>query len=221
MQTLAANLYKRCQPLETNSGVDEIFKLGCGDFPISEAVDEVIVHHSDCLHMCIYNSGTHEGESAVFQVLAEDIGFAGGGGNLLHDFPAVHFGFSADKAPRIRIKTSEFLLNCEKRRRVAYSRLDFLPVSNDPWIEQQLLNAFLRISRHFVGVELAESAAIAFTLVEDDRPAQSGLRPFQNKELEMCNVIVDRHAPFPIVIFEHQGIVFADPPASFLDRAHT
>src|SRR5207245_4440273 len=40
-------------------------KLGCGDFPISEAVDEVIVHHSDCLHMCVYNSGTHEAESAV------------------------------------------------------------------------------------------------------------------------------------------------------------
>ena len=53
MQTLAANLYKRCQLLETNSGVDEIFKLGCGDFAMSEAVDEVIVHHSDCLHMCV------------------------------------------------------------------------------------------------------------------------------------------------------------------------
>jgi len=116
------------------------------------------------------------------------------------------------------IKTSELVLNSEKRPRVAYGRLDFLPVSNDPWIEQQLLNAFLCISRHFVGIELAESAAIAFTLVQDDRPAQSGLRPFQNKELEMFDVIVDRHAPFPIVIFEHQGTVCADPPASFLDH---
>src|SRR5947209_14997678 len=115
MQTLAANLYKRCQLLETNSGVDEIFKLGCGDFAISEAVDEVIVHHSDCLHMCVYNSGTHECESAAFQVLAERIGFARGRGNLLHDFPAVHFGLSAYKAPRVYIKTSELVLNSEKR----------------------------------------------------------------------------------------------------------
>src|SRR5256885_13254971 len=100
-----------------------------GDFPISEAVDEVIVHHPDCLHMCIYNSGTHEAESALFQVLAERIGFGRGGGNLLHDFPAVHFRLSVDEAPRIRIETSELLLNCEKRPRVAHGRLNFLPVS--------------------------------------------------------------------------------------------
>src|SRR5438128_9991385 len=93
--------------------------------------------------MCVYNSGTHEAESALFQVLAERVGFGRGGGNLLHDFPVVHFGLSADKAPRVCIKTSELVLNSEKRPRVAYGRLDFLPVSNDPWIEQQLLNAFL------------------------------------------------------------------------------
>jgi hypothetical protein len=149
----------------------EVLKLGCSDFPISEAVDEVIVHHSDCLHVCINNGGTHEAESALFQVFAERIGFSGGRGNLLHNFPAVHFGLSADKAPCVCIKTVELLLNCEKRPRVAHSRLDFLPVSNDSWIDQQLLNALVGISRHFVGIELAEGAAIALTLVEDDRPA--------------------------------------------------
>ena len=61
-------------------------KLGFGDFPISEAVDEVIVHHPDCLHVCINNGGTHEAESALFQVFAERIEFGGGRGNLLHDF---------------------------------------------------------------------------------------------------------------------------------------
>src|ERR1051326_1769687 len=106
-------------------------KLCCGDFPISEAVDEVIVHHPDCLHVCINNGGTHKAESTLFQVFAERIGFAGGRRNLLHARPAVHFGFSADKAPSVCIKTVELLLNCEKRPRVAHSRLDFLPVSND------------------------------------------------------------------------------------------
>src|SRR5215475_16037112 len=168
--------------------------------------------------MCVYNSGTYEAEPTVFQVPAERIGFDRSGGNLLHRFPAVHFRLSADKAPRIRVKTSELLLNCEKRPRVAYGRLDFLPVSNDPWIEQQLLDTFLGKSRYFVGIELGEGAAIAFTLVQDDRPAQSGLGAFENKELEMFAVIVDRYTPFPIVIFEHQGIAFADPPAAFLDH---
>src|SRR2546426_21924 len=168
--------------------------------------------------MRVYDGGTHEAESAVFHVLAERIGFGRGGGYLLHDFPAVHFRLAADKAPRIRIKTSQLVLNCENRPRVAYGRLDLLTVSNDSWIEQQFLNAFLGISRHFVGIELAESAAIGFTLVQDYRPAQSSLRRFQNKELEMFAIIVDRYTPFTIVIFEHQGIAFADPPASLLDH---
>src|SRR5262245_25974551 len=139
------------------SNVAEV-KLHLADLAISEALDEVVVHHSDCLHMCVYNSRTHEAEPAVFQVLAEGVGFRRGRGNLLHDCPVVHFGLSADKAPRIRIETSELLLNCEKRPRVSYGRLDFLAVSNDPWIQQQLLNAFLRKSRHFAGIELAEGA---------------------------------------------------------------
>jgi hypothetical protein len=32
--------------------------------------------------------------------------------------------------------------------------------------------------------------------------AQSGLRAFENEELEMFDVIMDRHSPYPIVIFE-------------------
>jgi hypothetical protein len=189
-----------------------------GDFPVSEAVDEVIVHHSDSLHVCVYDRGTHEAQSAALQVLAEGVGFRRGGGNLIHDAPAVHFGLAADKAPRVGVKSSELLLNREKRPSVAYGRLDLLPVSNDPWIEQELLDAFLRISRHSGGIESAERAAIAFTFVQDDRPVQSGLGPLQNKELEMGGVIVDRDTPFSIVVFEHQGIAVADPSASFLDH---
>src|SRR5439155_7089380 len=44
-----------------------------------------------------------------------------------------------------------------------------------------------------------------------DRPAEAGLRRFENQELEVLAVIVDRHSPFPIVILAHQLIVRADP----------
>jgi len=91
---------------------------------------------------------------------------------------------SSPGSPSPSTDTISLTLTSYKRPRVAHGRLDFLPVSNDACIQQQLLNAFLGISRHFVGIELAESASIAFTLVQDDRPTQSGLRRFQNKELE-------------------------------------
>src|SRR4029079_4617185 len=97
-------------PRESQRWKNFTITLACGDFPISEAVDQVIVHHSYCLHVCVYGSGTHEAESALFQVLAERIGFGGAGGNLLRGPPAVHFGLSADKAPRVPIESSELLL---------------------------------------------------------------------------------------------------------------
>ena len=130
--------------------------------------------------MGVNDRGTHESESTAFQVFAQRIGFRRGGGNLLHDSPAVYFRLSTDKAPRVRIKTSELLLNREKRTRVAYSRLDLWPISNDSWIKQQLLNALLAISRDSLGIKFAECTAIAFTLVQDDRPTKPSLRPFEN-----------------------------------------
>ena len=46
---------------------EQTLKLCCGDFPISEAVDEVIVHHPDCLH------GVELAESAtIAPALVED-----------------------------------------------------------------------------------------------------------------------------------------------------
>ena len=47
-------------------------------------------------------------------------------------------------------------------------------------------------------------------------PAQSGLRAFENKELEMFDVIVDRHFPFPDRDIRAQRIAFANPPHRFL-----
>src|SRR5262249_19774610 len=121
-----------------------------------------------------------------------------------------------DEAPRVGIEGSELLLYHEKRPRVADGRLDLLPVPDDPRIEQQLLDALARVSRHLAGIEPAERAAIGFTLAQHGRPAQAGLRAFQQQELEVPAVVMDRHAPFPVVILEHQGVALADPRAAFL-----
>jgi len=48
-----------------------------------------------------------------------------------------------------------------------------------------------------------EDPAIPVTSVQDNGPTQSSLRGFEHKELEVFPVIVNRYAPFPIVIFEH------------------
>src|SRR5207253_10375696 len=106
-------------------------KLCCGDLPISEAIDKAIVHHPDCLHVCINNGRTDEAKSALFQVFAERIGFGGGCRNLLHHFPAVYSVLSTHKTPDERIKTADLFLNTEKRPSVSYSCLECLTVAYD------------------------------------------------------------------------------------------
>jgi hypothetical protein len=43
---------------------------------ISEAADEVVVHHADRLHVRIHDGRTDEAESALLEILAERVGFA-------------------------------------------------------------------------------------------------------------------------------------------------
>ena len=45
------------------------------DLAIREAIDEVIIYHSDGLHVGINDCQTNETESAMLEVLAECIGF--------------------------------------------------------------------------------------------------------------------------------------------------
>ena len=45
------------------------------ELPITETIDEVIVYHSNSLHVGIHDCRTNETESAMLEVLAECIGF--------------------------------------------------------------------------------------------------------------------------------------------------
>ena len=45
------------------------------DLAITETIDEVIVYHSDGLHVGINDRRTNETESAMLEILAECIGF--------------------------------------------------------------------------------------------------------------------------------------------------
>jgi hypothetical protein len=49
-------------------------------------------------------------------------------------------------------------------------------------------------------IEAGEGAPVVLALVQDRRPAQSGLRPFQRDELEQHAIVVHRHAPFLVVV---------------------
>src|SRR5260370_22588317 len=94
------------------------------DLPITETIDEVIVYHSDRLHMGIDNRRTNETESATLKFLAEGIGFERSRRNLSHELPPVNLSPSDNETPAIGVEASDLFLHSEKRACVAHGGLD-------------------------------------------------------------------------------------------------
>jgi hypothetical protein len=146
------------------------------DLSVTEAIDEVIVHHSNRLHECINDRRADKAESPVFEILAECLGFGRSRGNLSRSSPAVEFGPSADEPPAVGVKVPELFLDLEKRACVANRGLDLHPVAYDLRIMYKPLDLSLGKARDFLGIEFVERATITFPLFQHQRPVQSGLR---------------------------------------------
>src|SRR2546430_17330059 len=73
------------------------------ELPITETIDEVIVYHSNRLHVGIHDRRTNETESATLKVLAERIGLDRSRGNLSHDLPPVKRWLSVHETPAIGV----------------------------------------------------------------------------------------------------------------------
>src|SRR6266567_6519751 len=146
------------------------------DLTITETIDEVIVYHSNRLHVRISDCRANEAESAVLEVLAECLGLLRSRWNLPCSLPVVKLGPSLDKTPAIGIETPELFLDFEAYACVAHCGFDLHPVTNDLRIGYKLLDLSLGVARDFLRIELVERAAITFSLLQHERPAQSGLR---------------------------------------------
>src|SRR2546427_8087991 len=68
------NTFAYCE-CETGLHQPRLIKLCLADFAVSKALDEVIVYHSDRLHVGIDDRRTDEAESPVLEVLAKCVGF--------------------------------------------------------------------------------------------------------------------------------------------------
>src|SRR5882672_9658206 len=145
------------------------------DLPITETLDEVIVHHSNRLHVRIDDRRADEAESPVLEVLAECVGFGRSRRNLSYRLPSVKLGPPADKTPAVGVKVLELFLDFEECACVAHCGFDLHPVANDLRIRYKLLDLSFGVARNFLRVEFVERAAITFPLFQHERPAQSGL----------------------------------------------
>jgi hypothetical protein len=107
-------------------------------------------------------------------------------------------------------------LHRQKHLRVLDGGRDLEPVPHNARVREQLLHLGVAVTRHFRGIEPIQHFAITLALLQDDVPAQPGLRALQNQELEPHPVIMHRHAPLLVMVANRQFI--ARPGTPLLHR---
>src|SRR6266699_2415719 len=99
-----------------------------GDLPMSKAVDEMVVHHPDSLHVRVDNRRTYEGKTAALEILAHGVRLDGVSGNLPYSSPTILKWATVDEAPLICVEASKLRLDFEKRLGVLDCRFDLRSV---------------------------------------------------------------------------------------------
>ena len=79
-------------------------KLSAQKLPVPKARDEVVVHQTDRLHVCVDDCGAHEAEAPSLEVLAELVGFTRRCRDLTHACAAADPRVAADESPAVRIE---------------------------------------------------------------------------------------------------------------------
>ena len=178
----------------------------------ADAIDGMVVDHADGLHERVADDGADEGEPPFFKVFAHGVGFRRPAGHVFLCFPMIHHRVPSDESPNVLIERTEFLLNGEKRVGVPDGRLYFEPVPNNSGIVQQCLHLSFVVSGDGHRVEMIEGFSERVTFAQNRIPTQSGLSAFQNEEFKQLHVIVQRHAPFSVMVADE--VVIGGPRAS-------
>ena len=133
---------------------------------------------------------------------------------MLEAFPAIANRSSVDELPDIRVERAEFLLDFKHGTCVGHGSFDFETVANNAGIFQKGFDFTFVVTRNFGRLEIIECLAVVLTFVQDGLPAQPRLGVIEHEQLEQLTIIMDRRAPFVVVVFDHKLIV-AGPFATF------
>jgi hypothetical protein len=173
------------------------------DLPVAKAVDQMIVHHTNCLHEGVTDRRADEFKSAFRQVLVHGVGFGRSSRNLPHAFELIANWLVVDEAPDVGVEIPKLFLHSEKGFSVLDRGGDFEPVAHDAGIGEELFDLSRVVFGDFFCVEIIKRLTIVIAFIQDCGPTQSGLRAFENEEFEQEPVIMDGDAPFFVVVGDH------------------
>ena len=160
----------------------------------------MIVDHAGGLHQRVADGRADELESALNQVAAHGVGFGCAGWHLSHSSPTILLRLVADKTPEVSVETAELFPDREKRLRILDRCRNLQPVTHDPGVAEEPFHIARVVARDLLRVKSVERFAIILSFLENRSPAQPGLRAFKDQKLKQYSIVMNRHAPFLIVI---------------------
>jgi hypothetical protein len=180
---------------------------------MAEARDDVVVDHAHRLHEGIGPRRAEEPEATSDELLADPLGLRRDRGDLRQLPPPVVPRLSPDEVPEERPEASELLPDLQRGAGVRDDRPDLLAVPYDAGVLHQLLDPRVVEGGDLPQIVVREGVAIAAPLLEHELPVEPGLRAFEDQVLEEVTVVVRRHAPFLVVVLDHQRALrpFAAP----------
>ena len=172
---------------------------------MSETIGGVVIHQSGRLHMGVHHGTPYKSKPPLFEIFGQGLALRSGGRDLRHHFPVINFWCSADKFPDVPIEGPERFLQLKKSPGIRNCGLDFETIPDNPRIVKQ--RRFFSVVKlcNFHRIKSGKGAAIAFTAKKDSRPGQTRLCPFQDQHFKVAAIIMNRNAPFFIMIGNKVG----------------
>ena len=123
-------------------------------------------------------------------------------------------GLPAHERPQVAVERAALALDREEGPGVGHRGVDLQAIAHDARIPAQSGAGAGVEARHLARVKARERAAVAGALVQDGRPRQPRLRALERQHLEQPPLIVQRAAPFQVVVAHVVRVVGPRPPAA-------
>src|SRR5216117_683681 len=180
---------------------------------VTEAGDEVVVHHPHSLHEGITDGRPDKAEATLDERRAHRVRLTRPGGEIPQRASTVLLRRPTHEAPEKVAERAVAFLEVEEGPGVADRGIHFLAIADDPRILQKLRDLLAIVAGDTLGVEPVERLEETGALVQDDAPGEPGLEAIEHELGEQVLVAVERHTPLLVVIREHQRVVAARPAA--------
>ncbi len=187
---------------------------------MSETLGQMIVHQSCGLHEGVTYRAADKGKSAFFHIFRHCIRQRSCGRHIGHRCALVLQGFTIDKIPQISVQSQAKLAHLEIGARIFDEAIYLEAIAHNTGILQQGCDLRVLVTRYLVGIEVIKNLAVVFAFAQNGYPAQTRLGAFETKEFEQFAIVVNRRAPFVIVIVLVEFIVAAPPAAVEFRLSH-